>query len=123
MEYRLLGPLEVLDGSGHKLPLGGFRQQTVLGSLLLRAGQTVGLERLSQTSAWLPPKGENHGPLAARVSIRAGQECSCGPSASDRTAPPMASRLDPDGYACRSCVGAAEAVGDSASLVAPITDE
>ncbi len=46
MEYRALGPLEVLDGSGHKLPLGGARQQTVLASLLLRAGKTVGLERL-----------------------------------------------------------------------------
>jgi integrase len=41
VEYRALGPLEVLDGSGHKLPLGGARQQTVLASLLLRAGQTV----------------------------------------------------------------------------------
>jgi class 3 adenylate cyclase len=46
MEYRLLGPLEVLDGSGHKLPLGGARQQSVLASLLLRAGQTVALDRL-----------------------------------------------------------------------------
>jgi len=46
MEYRLLGPLEVLDASGRKLPLGGAMQQSVLASLLLRAGQTVGLERL-----------------------------------------------------------------------------
>jgi DNA-binding SARP family transcriptional activator/DNA-binding beta-propeller fold protein YncE len=46
MEYRLLGPLEVLDGSGHKLPLAGARQQSVLAALLLRAGQTVAVERL-----------------------------------------------------------------------------
>jgi predicted ATPase/DNA-binding SARP family transcriptional activator len=46
MDYRLLGPLEVLDGSGHKLHLGGARQQSVLASLLLRAEQTVALERL-----------------------------------------------------------------------------
>ena len=46
MEYGLLGPLEVLDASGRKLPLGGAMQQSVLASLLLRAGQTVGLERL-----------------------------------------------------------------------------
>jgi YVTN family beta-propeller protein len=46
MEYRLLGPLEVLDASGRKLPLGGAMRQSVLASLLLRAGQTVGLERL-----------------------------------------------------------------------------
>ena len=46
MEYRLLGPLEVLDGRGHKLPLAGARQQSVLAALLLRAGQTVSVERL-----------------------------------------------------------------------------
>jgi predicted ATPase/DNA-binding SARP family transcriptional activator len=46
MEYRLLGPLEVLDGSGHRVRLAGVRQQSVLASLLLRAGQTVALDRL-----------------------------------------------------------------------------
>ena len=56
MEYRALGPLEVLDGSGHKLPLGGVRQQTVLASLLLRAGQTVVLERQTDESI-AAPKG------------------------------------------------------------------
>ena len=43
MEYRVLGSLEVLDASGHPVPLGGTRQRTVLGSLLLRAGETVPL--------------------------------------------------------------------------------
>ena len=46
MEYRVLGPLEVLDASGRKLSLGGVMQQSVLASLLLRAGQTVALDRL-----------------------------------------------------------------------------
>ena len=46
MEYRVLGSLEVLDASGQPVPLGGTRQRTVLGSLLLRAGETVPLERL-----------------------------------------------------------------------------
>jgi len=46
MEYRVLGPLEILDAGGHRLPLGGVRQQTVLASLLLRAGQTVAVDRL-----------------------------------------------------------------------------
>jgi hypothetical protein len=36
MEYRVLGPLEVLDASGRKLRLGGAMQQGVLASLLLR---------------------------------------------------------------------------------------
>ena len=46
MEYRVLGSLEVLAASGEKLALGGAMQQSVLASLLLRAGQTVALERL-----------------------------------------------------------------------------
>jgi class 3 adenylate cyclase/tetratricopeptide (TPR) repeat protein len=46
MEYRVLGPLEVVDASGQKLALGGAMQQSVLAALLLRAGQTVALERL-----------------------------------------------------------------------------
>jgi class 3 adenylate cyclase len=46
MEYRVLGPLEVLDASGRKLPLGGAMQQSVLAALLLHRGQTVALERL-----------------------------------------------------------------------------
>src|ERR1700747_360937 len=46
MEYGVLGPREVLDGSGEKLALGGAMQQSVLASLLLRAGKTVALDRL-----------------------------------------------------------------------------
>jgi predicted ATPase/DNA-binding SARP family transcriptional activator len=46
MEYRVLGPLEVLDGGGRRVALGGARQQTVLASFLLRAGHTVALEKL-----------------------------------------------------------------------------
>jgi class 3 adenylate cyclase/tetratricopeptide (TPR) repeat protein len=46
MEYRVLGPLEVLDASGQKVSLGGVMQQSVLVALLLRAGRTVALDRL-----------------------------------------------------------------------------
>ena len=56
MEYRVLGSLEVLDRSGHRLPLGGARQQTVLASLLLRAGRTVPLERLVDELWEKPPQ-------------------------------------------------------------------
>jgi class 3 adenylate cyclase len=56
MEYRVLGSLEVLDGSGRQVPLGGARQQTVLGSLLLRAGRTVSLERLVDELWETPPE-------------------------------------------------------------------
>jgi DNA-binding SARP family transcriptional activator len=56
MEYRVLGSLEVLDHSGHRLPLGGARQQTVLASLLLRAGRTVPLDRLVDDVWETPPR-------------------------------------------------------------------
>jgi class 3 adenylate cyclase len=46
MEYRVLGPLEVLDASGQKVSLGGAMQQSVLAMLLLQAGRTVALDRL-----------------------------------------------------------------------------
>jgi class 3 adenylate cyclase/tetratricopeptide (TPR) repeat protein len=55
MEYRVLGSLEVLDDSGHALSLGGNRQQTVLGSLLLHAGSTVPLDRLVDEVWETPP--------------------------------------------------------------------
>ena len=55
MEYRVLGSLEVLDAGGRRVALGGARQQTVLGSLLLRAGQTVPLDRLVEELWERPP--------------------------------------------------------------------
>src|SRR5512132_831088 len=59
MEYRVLGPLEVLDTTGHKLSLGGARQQSVLASLLLRAGQTVALDLLVEELWERPPATAN----------------------------------------------------------------
>jgi len=56
MEYRVLGSLEVLDDSGQRLPLGGPTQKTVLGSLLLRAGRTVPLQRLVDDLWEIPPE-------------------------------------------------------------------
>ena len=43
MDYRILGPLEVLDG-GRALPLGGPRQRAVLALLLIRANTAVSSE-------------------------------------------------------------------------------
>jgi predicted ATPase/DNA-binding SARP family transcriptional activator len=45
MEYRVLGPLEVVE-NGRRLNLGGAKQQAVLASLLMHADETVALERL-----------------------------------------------------------------------------
>ncbi len=45
MEFRILGPLEVVD-HGQPLPLGGTRQRTLLALLLTRANEVVSSDRL-----------------------------------------------------------------------------
>jgi DNA-binding SARP family transcriptional activator len=46
LDFRLLGPLEVLGEDGSPLPLGGAKQRAVLAVLLLRAGEVVSSEFL-----------------------------------------------------------------------------
>jgi DNA-binding SARP family transcriptional activator len=56
MEFRILGPLEVLE-EGRSLPLGGPRQRAVLAVLLLHANEVVSSERLiDELWAEEPPK-------------------------------------------------------------------
>ncbi len=45
MEFRILGPLEVVD-EGRSLPLGGLRQRALLAILLLHRNEVVATERL-----------------------------------------------------------------------------
>jgi DNA-binding SARP family transcriptional activator len=45
MEFRILGPLEVIE-DGHALPLGGTKPRALLACLLLRANQVVSMDRL-----------------------------------------------------------------------------
>jgi DNA-binding SARP family transcriptional activator len=45
LEFRILGPLEVLD-DGRRMPLGGPRQRALLALLLLEAGRVVATDRL-----------------------------------------------------------------------------
>ena len=46
MDFRILGPLEVADGTGRILALGGAKQRALLAILLLNANQVVAAERL-----------------------------------------------------------------------------
>mgnify|MGYP001040568462 CR=1 FL=1 len=46
MEFRLLGPLEVVDDVGKAVALGGRRPRAVLALLLLRPNRAVSTERL-----------------------------------------------------------------------------
>ncbi len=45
MDFRILGPLEVLD-EGHRVTLGGDKQRALLGLLLVNAGETLSTDRL-----------------------------------------------------------------------------
>jgi DNA-binding SARP family transcriptional activator len=46
LDFRLLGPLEVIDGDGRPLPLGGQKQRALLALLLLDANTVVSTDRL-----------------------------------------------------------------------------
>ena len=45
MDFRILGPLEVLEG-GHQVALGGAKQRALLTTLLLQANEVVSTDRL-----------------------------------------------------------------------------
>jgi DNA-binding SARP family transcriptional activator len=63
MEFRILGPLEVVGDEG-PLALGGQKQRALLGLLLVRAGEVVSTDRLLD-ELW----GE-HPPKAAKASLQ-----------------------------------------------------
>jgi DNA-binding SARP family transcriptional activator len=44
LEFRVLGPLEVVDATGEPLPLGGMKQRAVVALLLLERGRVVPTE-------------------------------------------------------------------------------
>ena len=48
MEFRILGPLEVVDDEGRAVPLGGARQRALLTALLLRPNEVVLLDQLME---------------------------------------------------------------------------
>jgi DNA-binding SARP family transcriptional activator len=67
MEFRILGPLEVLDGD-RVLEISGQRQRGLLASLLLHANQVVSASRLIE-ELWAGEGSESSsGALQARVS-------------------------------------------------------
>ena len=67
MEFRLLGPLEVLDDAGEPVALGGRRPRALLTLLLLSANEVVSVDRLLD-GVWgeKPPAS---GPSALQVHV------------------------------------------------------
>lgn len=64
MEFKILGPLEVVSG-GRSLPLGGVKQRAVLGLLLLHANQVVATSQLLD-ALW----PEDARPVTARKMVQ-----------------------------------------------------
>jgi predicted ATPase/DNA-binding SARP family transcriptional activator len=67
MEFRVLGPLEVLGDDGERLPLGGKRPRAVLGLLLLHANEAVSTERLIDAVWGEEPPATVRGALQVHV--------------------------------------------------------
>ena len=63
MDFRILGPLEVIH-DGLAVPLPGARQRELLALLLLDAGRVISAERLME-DLW----GDNQ-PSAGRTALR-----------------------------------------------------
>src|SRR5438309_284365 len=63
MEFRLLGPLEVLD-RGQPVPIDAPKQRAVLALLLLHQGETVSVDRLVE-ALW-----SNDSPATAAKAVR-----------------------------------------------------
>jgi DNA-binding SARP family transcriptional activator len=67
MEFRILGPLEVIE-DGAPLPLGGPRQRSVLAYLLLHANQPVSKDRLLASVWGVAPNAGTRNSLHSTVS-------------------------------------------------------
>jgi DNA-binding SARP family transcriptional activator len=68
VEFRILGPLEVLDDSGRALVLGGPKQGALLAVLLLDAGTVVSADRLIEELWGEDPPGSARGVLQVYVA-------------------------------------------------------
>src|ERR1043165_5208030 len=67
MEFRVLGPLQVLDRNG-PVTLGGPMQRAVLGALLLEPNRVVSMDRLIDRLWGDNPPSRASGTLQAYVS-------------------------------------------------------
>ena len=101
MEFRILGPLEVLDDSGCALALGGPKQRALLAVLLLDAGAVVSADRLIEELWGEDPPGSARGVLQVYVAnlrklLEPGRTTGAAPTVL-RTQPP-GYRLDPGAH-------------------------
>jgi DNA-binding SARP family transcriptional activator len=68
MEFRVLGPLEVLDASGRSLTFAGAKERAILAALLLARGEVVSTDRLIDLLWPEDPPAKPANALQARIS-------------------------------------------------------
>lgn len=69
MEYRILGPIEVVDAQGARVDVGGPKQRALLALLLCEAGRVVSLDRIIDELWGDEPPPTATGTLQAYVSV------------------------------------------------------
>ena len=114
MEFSVLGPLEVRDGQGRVVDLGGPRQRSVLARLLVAGGTVVPAERIVDDLWRGEPPPRALGALQAYVShLRRVVE----PDRAPRTPARLLVSVPP-GYALRADPGALDAAAFTSELEA-----
>jgi DNA-binding SARP family transcriptional activator len=89
MQYRILGPLELLDGEGRDIVLGGGRERVVLGALLLNANRVVSTDRMIEALWGDRPPETAMNALQVHISkLRKLLGTTTGPDSPIRTQPP-----------------------------------
>lgn len=68
MEFRVLGPLQVVDGGGRMVELGGPKQRAVLALLVLEPNRVVSMDRLTDRLWGADPPARATGTVQAYVS-------------------------------------------------------
>jgi DNA-binding SARP family transcriptional activator len=60
VEFRVLGPIEVIDDDGHSLALGGTRPRALLAALVLESGRAITRDALIAGLWETPPPSASH---------------------------------------------------------------
>ena len=68
MEFRLLGPLEVVDDESHPIEIRGAKLRMLVGALVLRAGQPVSADHLAEVLWGDSPPAAAGNALQAQIS-------------------------------------------------------
>lgn len=79
MQLQILGPLEILDEHGDRVFVSGQKRRALLAALVVRAGRTLSMERLTEELWGAEPPANATNALQAHVGrLRKAIESACG---------------------------------------------